>query len=137
MSEVDEVTNELKKPFWKAFFEAIQSPYNFITHLSTKSPLLTALAVVFLLQPIVSTGVSIVEEWRTVVNPLERPIKREEFDLLTKRVDFLQQLIVQDMQNDLAEHAKGTRNQEIKKLRIEQQQLDALSKKLDNQYRKK
>ena len=35
----------------------ISSPMDFIQHWSSKSPLLTVLAVVFLIQPVISTGI--------------------------------------------------------------------------------
>ncbi len=131
-----EISKELKKPFWKSFFEAIQKPYQFLTTLSSQNPLLAILAIVFLLQPVVLTGFDFISTIHQTIHPMERPITRKEFSLLEKRVDFLQFLIVQDMRNDIAQHMPGSEKkaEQIKKLQHEEKELDLLSKKLDHKY---
>lgn len=128
----NDVKAELKKPFWTSFMEAVQSPYEYITHWTSKSPLLTILAVVFLLQPIISTCIDVVHTWKQIANPKERPISKEEFDLLNQRVAFLQGVVVAHMNQDaVLNRASGT---ELKPLADTQKQLDSLSKKLDTAY---
>jgi len=131
-----DISNELKKPFWKSLFEAIQKPYQFLTNLSSQNPLLAIIAIVFLLQPIVFVGITFFDTIHKAIHPMDRPITRKEFSLLERRVDFLQFLIVQDMRNDIAQHDPGSRTkaEQIEKLQQEQKELDKLSKKLDHKY---
>ena len=73
---------------------------DFLQHWSSKSPLLTVLAVVFLLQPVISTTVDLIDEWRSVkqdMDPGARPVTKNELDIVNKKIDFLQDLILEEM----------------------------------------
>lgn len=141
-----------KKSRWKTIVEAISSPMDFLQHWSSKSPLLTVLAVVFLLQPVISTAIDLIDEWRNVkqdMDPSNRPVTKAELDIVNKKVDFVQQLIVTEMNNrhehesthDAKTHAPTpvpASNPDVvaptQKLKALQSQLDTVQKKLDTDF---
>ncbi len=141
-----------KKSRWKTIIEAVSSPMDFLQHWSSKSPLLTVLAVVFLLQPVISTTIDLIDEWRSVkqdLDPNMRPVTKAELDIVNKKVDFVQQLIVTEMNNrhqhesthDAQSHAPTPVqpvNPDVvaptQKLHDLQSQLDTVQKKLDSDF---
>lgn len=143
-----------KKSRWKAFLEVISSPMDFLQHWSKKSPLLTILAVVFLLQPVISTSIDLIDEWRSVkqdMDPGKRPVTKDELDIVNKKIDFLQQLIVaevnsrHDHTHDGAHHPPtpvavvpppAVADAPTSKLHDLQEQLDTVQKKLDSDFMK-
>lgn len=144
-----------KKSIWKTIVEAISSPMDFLQHWSSKSPLLTVLAVVFLLQPVISTAIDLIGEWRSVkqdMDPETRSVTKAELEIVNKKVDFVQQLIVTEMNNrhvhesthDAKPHAPvpvALPNSDVvaptQKLKALQSQLDTVQKKLDTDFVKK
>lgn len=86
-----------KKTIWQSISDAVRNPASILSGAS-KSPIITGLAIVFLVQPIVMTGLSLFREWRSVqqvMSPESRPVTKAEFQILNEKVDFItQQLII-------------------------------------------
>lgn len=153
MEEINVCDPKEKKSRWKTIIEAISSPMDFLQHWSSKSPLLTVLAVVFLLQPVISTSIDLIDEWRSVktdLDPQKRPVTKAELDIVNQKVDFVQQLIVTEMNNrhtheniSVKPHISTPEPASTpdvvvptQKLQALQSQLDNVQKKLDNDYAK-
>lgn len=92
-----------KRSWWQAIVDACSSPMDALTHITKQSPLVAILAVVFVLQPVISTAIDLVKELvevRQTLDPSTRPITKAELDIVNTKIDFIQSLIVTDMQND-------------------------------------
>lgn len=109
-----------KKSLWGTILQVITSPVDFLQHWSKKSPLLTVIAVVFLLQPVISTSIDVIDEWRTVkenLNPGKRPVTKDELDIVNQKIDFLQQLLVTQVQQ---RHSKVVIHKDVENSNIKQ-----------------
>lgn len=100
-----------EKTFWQQVVTLCKSPVSILTDKTKDNPLITILAIVFVLQPIISSGISLVKdtiEVKQTLDPNNRPVTKGELDIVNTKIDFIQQLIVTDMQNDAAaEQAKN------------------------------
>lgn len=137
-TQQDPITTQ-NKSFWATIVEAIGNPFTYITTWTKKSPLITILAVVFLVQPVISTGISIISEWRSVkqqLNPSTRPVTKGELDLVNAKIDFLQKLIVTDMQQDVATaHSVAKAHDKVVPYVELQKKLTDVQSKLDKDYK--
>lgn len=130
------------KSRWQSILDAMSSPIDFLHNWTSKSPLLTVLAVVFLVQPVISTGIDLINELRHVkhaTNPLNRPVTEQELDIVNQKINFLQQLIIADLTGKRS--AQQTRASDVISTATKpqswqqlQKKLDTVQKQLDNTY---
>lgn len=83
-----------------------------------------------MLQPVISTGIGIFHEFREVkhvMNPANRPVTEQELDIVNQKIDFMQQLIVEEVNNKKPANPSA-------QLEHLQGQLNQIQKKLDNAY---
>lgn len=138
--QIDPITTPSKGK-WATIVEAVGNPFTFLTTWTKKSPLLSILAVVFLVQPVISTVISFVSEWRSVkeqLDPSKRPVSKAELDLVNTKIDFLQTLIVEDMKNDAKVEHPGSVDQTPTKVvpYVElQKKLTDVQQKLDKDFK--
>lgn len=109
----DEPTPKLS--IWRQFLKVVKNPISVLSDKTKDSPLITIMAIVFILQPIITTGIELVKgmvEVRDQLKPGNRPITKNELEIVNSKIDFLQQLIVTDMQRDAAaeEERHGSRH---------------------------
>ena len=82
---------------WTRTKSLMSNPWGTIKEAHNKSPITVLLAVVFLLQPIVSLAISIVGDYtwvRQKLDPNLRPVTVSEFQLLDQQVDAVQATLV-------------------------------------------
>lgn len=92
-----------KPSLWQQFIAVCKNPISTLSDKTKDSPLVTILAIVFILQPVISTTVDIVKamvEVKQTLDPLTRPVTKAELDIVNAKIDFIQQLIVTNMQRD-------------------------------------
>ncbi len=91
------------KGFWSNVGNIVSSPVAAISKMTKESPAMTLIAILLVVQPIVQTGIDLVKgliEFKQDLDPKSRPSTRAELDIVNAKIDFLQQLIVNDMKND-------------------------------------
>jgi hypothetical protein len=105
--------NTPNKTIWQQLGALFKNPISILSDKTKDSPLITILAIVFVLQPVMSTSVSLVKDMIEVKQSLDpggRPVTKSELDIVNTKIDFIQQLIVTDMQKDAAsEEARAHR----------------------------
>lgn len=128
---------------------AIRSPMAAVKNASKENPFVSIIAIVLIAQPIVSAGTNLVQELMAVHTALDvddRPVTERELNIVNSKIDFLQNLVVQDMQGDreIINGAKAHENsgsvaspsneQSYEQLK---QKLDQVQQKLNATYEKK
>ena len=101
-----------------------------------KSPLTLVLAVVFVVQPVVSTGFDLIGDisfLRQKLDPSTRPVTKAEFDLLNAKVDTLQSSLNEDIKKD-KEIIGGQKKAPAANYGQYSDALTTLQKKLDTAY---
>lgn len=94
-----------KPSIWQQVLKVVKNPISALSDKTKDSPLITIIAIVFVLQPVLSTGVDLIKgmiEVKEQLNPNNRPVTKGELDIVNSKIDFIQQLIVTDMQKDAA-----------------------------------
>lgn len=133
---------------WLSIMSLMSDPWTAF-HKARKSPLVIVLAVVFVVQPLVDFGISVVSDYSYVqekINPGLRPITEEEFNLLNIKVNAVHDEVEQvERKMAIAEGKKPTdddadkafHNPSSKTLSEANGQLMALEQKLNAEYIKK
>lgn len=140
-----------KKTLWQQVMDTVTSPMAALSHITKESPLIAILAIVFVFQPVISTGIDLVKELvevRQTLDPSKRPVSKSELDIVNAKIDFIQSLIVTDMQNDAKaaeerrEHWHASQPMAVDKTPEKvvpyvelQKKLSAVQSKLDKDYK--
>jgi hypothetical protein len=130
---------------WNKVMTLASNPW-VIIEATKKSPLALVLAVVFVVQPILSFGFSILDDIVFVkqkLDPTLRPVTVGELRLLNQKIDALEAMIekdratdkriLRDMSNEVAADAAPTPN--IAAFKKAQDDLDVLQNTLDQKYK--
>jgi hypothetical protein len=94
-----------KKTFWQQAGSVLKNPIAILSDKTKDSPLVTILAIVFILQPVISSSVGLIKDMIEVkqsLDPGNRPVTKDELEIVNQKIDFIQKLIVTDMEKDAA-----------------------------------
>jgi hypothetical protein len=100
-----------KKSFLHHLVDAVKNPSTILTG-ATKSPWLAAIAVVFLLQPLISTTIDLFREYRNVkqsLDPSTRPVTKAELVLINEKIDLIYNKLIERGLNELHGVAANSR----------------------------
>ena len=100
-----------------------------------KSPITLILAVVFVLQPIISFILGLVQDYtflKQKVDPGTRPVTVKELRLVDQKIDALEQMIQDDMKKDDA----ILKRPNVETFNKARQDLSQLQQQLDDNYKK-
>lgn len=124
-----------KQSIWSKLGSFFSSPASALSDASKHSPVLTVLAIMFVIQPVVQTGIELIKEVvevRQDLDPATRPITKAELDLVNQKIDFNNQLILADINADKEKALAFANHRGVDKANepLDHQTYDALQQKL-------
>ncbi len=86
-----------KRSVWSKIGNAVTSPASAISNATKNSPLITLVAIMLVVQPVIQTGIELVKGLIQVkhdLDPSTRPVTKEELDIVNQKIDFNNELII-------------------------------------------
>ncbi len=127
------------RSFWTKVSSAVSSPLVAISDATKKSPAVTLIAILLVVQPVVQTCIDLVKglaEVKHDLDPSTRPVTKAELDIVNQKIDFNNQLILAGIRAKATPKVdKSSTSADNHPYSNLQQNLTDVQKKLDADYK--